>query len=79
MAAPLIKRAVPHTEILIVSSHDNLFFAREAFKAGARGFLSKEDLPMELIVAVRQVHSKRQFVSRVLRALAEPASAQPAC
>jgi DNA-binding NarL/FixJ family response regulator len=70
MAAPLIKKVAPSAEILIVTSHDNLFFVREAFAAGVRGFLIKTDISSDLIPAVRQVHLKRQFVSKKLRAAA---------
>lgn len=70
LAAPLIKKAAPRTEILIVTSHHSLYFVRAAFKAGARGFLSKADIYPELIDAVRQVHAKQQFVGRNSRAAA---------
>jgi len=66
-AVPLIKRVSPGTEILMVTSHDHPFFVKEAFDAGARGFLAKNDLSEELIVAVGDVHSRKRFVSRTLR------------
>lgn len=66
-ATPLIKNVAPKAEILIVTQFDDWFFARQAFSAGARGFLTKTDLTSELILAVRQVHAKRQFVSEGLR------------
>jgi DNA-binding NarL/FixJ family response regulator len=64
LAAPLIKKVAPNTEILVVTSHHSLFFVRAAFKAGARGFLSKEDIYPELVDAVRQVHAKQRFVGK---------------
>jgi two-component system, NarL family, response regulator NreC len=70
MAAPMIRKVAPGAEILIVTSHDNLFFVREAFAAGVRGFLIKTDISSELIAAVRQVYSKQKFVSRKLRTAA---------
>jgi DNA-binding NarL/FixJ family response regulator len=70
MATPLIKKVSPKAEVLIVTSHDNLFFVREAFAAGAQGFLSKSDVSAELISAVRQVHSKKRFVSKNMMAVA---------
>ncbi len=68
MAAPLIKKFAPRTEILMVTNHDNPFFVREAFVVGARGFLIKSDIAQELIRAVRQVYSKKKFVSKNLDA-----------
>jgi DNA-binding NarL/FixJ family response regulator len=66
-ATPLIKNVAPKAEILIVTQFDDWFFARQVFSAGARGFLTKTDLTSELILAVRQVHAKKQFVSEGLR------------
>ncbi|HST11727.1 MAG TPA: response regulator transcription factor [Terriglobales bacterium] len=70
LAAPMIKKAAPRAEILIVTSHHSLYFVRAAFKAGARGFLSKADIHPELIDAVRQVHAKQRFVGRNSRTAA---------
>ena len=69
LAAPLIKKVAPNAEVLFVTSHQDVFFVREAFGAGARGFLSKDDIAAELICAVRQVYSRRKFVSKNLRAV----------
>lgn len=69
-AAPLIKKVAPNTELLFVTAYDNPSFVREAFAAGARGFLSKIDIGYDLVSAIRMVHLKRQFVSRSLTNLA---------
>lgn len=66
-AVPLIKRVSPKAEILMVTSHDHPFFVKEAFDAGARGFLAKSDVSAELIDAVSDVHRRRQFVSKTVR------------
>jgi DNA-binding NarL/FixJ family response regulator len=66
-AAPLIKKAAPQVEILIITSYDSLFAVRAAFSAGARGFLPKAEISAELIAAVTDVYSKRQFISKNLR------------
>ncbi|HXU18522.1 MAG TPA: response regulator transcription factor [Terriglobales bacterium] len=63
-AAPLIKRTAPDAEILFVTQYDNPFFVRQAFAAGARGFLIKSDAGAELLTAVRTVHLKKRFISR---------------
>lgn len=51
-------------EIMILTQYDNLFFVREAFITGAAGFLTKSDVPAELVIAVREVFAKRSFVSK---------------
>jgi DNA-binding NarL/FixJ family response regulator len=63
-AIPLIKKAAPNAEILILTQYDNRFFVHEAFVTGAAGFLAKSDVPAELVIAVREVFAKRSFVSQ---------------
>lgn len=62
-AAPMIRQVAPNAEILMVSQYEDGFFARHAFAAGARGFLTKTHATAELVAAVRQVYSKKRFVS----------------
>ena len=62
-AAPLIIKAAKNTEILIVTNHEQPFVVREAFEAGAQGFLLKSDIAGEMVTAIRQVHQKNRFVS----------------
>jgi DNA-binding NarL/FixJ family response regulator len=62
-ASPLIKKVAPNAEILIVTQYEDQFFARQAFAAGARGYVTKAGASAELITAVKQVYSKKQFLS----------------
>ena len=66
-AISFIKSVAPKTEILMVTQHDNRFFVREAFAAGARGFLNKRDLGTEIIAAVDTVLLKNHFLSTSVR------------
>ena len=68
-ATPLLKRVASQTEILIVTQYHNRFFVREAFAAGARGFLRKSDAGAELVTAVTDVFSKKTFISKSLQPL----------
>jgi len=63
-AIPLIKKVALSAEILILTQYDNLFLVREGFIAGAAGFLTKGDVPTGLVIAVREVFAKRNFVSK---------------
>lgn len=67
-ASPIIKSAAPQAEIMIVTQHASPAFVREAFAVGVRGFLTKSDVGAELATAVTEVFSKREFVSKSLRA-----------
>ena len=66
-ATPLLKNVAPQAEILIVTQYDDRFFVREAFAAGARGFLKKSDAGAELLTAVTDVFSKKRFISKGLQ------------
>ena len=71
-AAPLIKKVAPSAEILIVTGHATPSVLREAFGAGARGFLSKNDIATDLIQAVRAVHSRQRFLSTAVKIKLQP-------
>jgi DNA-binding NarL/FixJ family response regulator len=78
LAAPLIKKAAPKAEILIVTNNESSFFVREALGAGARGFLCKSQLSAELIPAVREVHARKQFISKSLALHDQPGNQREA-
>jgi len=74
-AAPLIKQAAPAAQILMVTQHNSHFFVRAAFAVGVLGFMEKKDAGTELLKAVKDVFSKKTFVSKGLQfALDSPMS-----
>lgn len=76
-AAPLIKQVAPDAEILMVSQYEERFFARHAFAAGARGFLSKTHATAQLVGAVREVYAKKRFLSPLRPSPAEASTENP--
>jgi DNA-binding NarL/FixJ family response regulator len=52
-AAREIRRVHPRTEIVIITGHHNEAYQREAFEAGARGYLFKDCSPPNLMDAIR--------------------------
>jgi DNA-binding NarL/FixJ family response regulator len=66
LAAPLLKKIEPDAEILFVTQYDNPFFVRQAFAAGARGFLTKSDAGAELLTAVPTGFSRLVRIEAVL-------------
>ena len=55
--------AAPELPVLVLSMHDEALFAERALKAGARGYIMKQEAVVGLIDAVRQVLSGRIYLS----------------
>src|SRR5579864_3367365 len=60
-ACRLIRKAVPASEVLIVTQHDSPQMMREALDAGARGYVVKSNAGRDLIAAVEAVSQHRSF------------------
>jgi DNA-binding NarL/FixJ family response regulator len=52
-AIPLIKKAAPHTKVVVVTMHREPAYARRAFSVGADGFVLKHAAAEDLIGAIR--------------------------
>jgi len=66
----LIKRLrsrLPNVKMLVASMHDESLFAERALRAGARGYINKEEAPENVIEAIRQVLSGGVFLSSVVK------------
>jgi len=76
-----VAAASPATRVLILTVHDDVAYLRQAFEAGAAGYLVKEAADVELVQAVRDVAAGKQYVHPSLgAALLAPdaATARPA-
>ncbi len=60
-ATSRIRKALPETEVLIITMHDSEELAREVRRAGARGFLLKTDARRHLVPAVQALAGHRSF------------------
>lgn len=63
-----IKAQYPALPILVVSAHDESIYAEVAFRAGALGYLMKEEALEKIVTAVRRVLSGAVYVSDALAA-----------
>ena len=54
--------------MLVVSTHDEMFYAEIAFRAGALGYLMKGDALDKVVLAIRRVLSGNVYVSEALAA-----------
>jgi two-component system response regulator NreC len=75
-AAPEILAAAPHARILVLSMQDDPSYVRQAFAAGASGYLLKEAADDELVQAVREVAAGNRYVHPALGARLAAAEAE---
>ena len=61
-----IKQLYPKTPVLVLSMHPEDQFAVRVLKAGAAGYLTKENVPEEMVKAVRKVIGGGKYVSSSL-------------
>jgi DNA-binding NarL/FixJ family response regulator len=65
---PALIQAVPEAKILILSMQDDPRYVREAFEAGASGYVLKEAADTEVVSAVRAVAAGERYVHPALGA-----------
>ena len=61
-----IKIRWPELAVLVLSMHDESFYAERALRAGARGYVSKSEVPETVIQAVRRVLGGHIYASENL-------------
>ncbi len=63
-----IKAQYSRLPVLVVSAHDESVYAEVAFRAGALGYLMKQEALEKIIIAIRRVLSSNIYVSEALAA-----------
>jgi DNA-binding NarL/FixJ family response regulator len=77
VAARHILRTAPETAILILSMHAEASYVRTCLEAGARGYILKNALDLEMVDAVKQVAAGKLVLDQRLGSLAQPAGPPP--
>jgi DNA-binding NarL/FixJ family response regulator len=73
-----LKAMHPQVVILAISMHDESLYAERMLRAGASGYITKQQPPEELIKAIRQVLDQRVYVSKEMsESLLRRFSSQP--
>ncbi len=67
----------PATAVLILSMHAESSYVRTCLDAGARGYLLKNAMDLELVETVRRVAGGARVLDRRLSAAAEPEGSRP--
>jgi DNA-binding NarL/FixJ family response regulator len=57
-----LRMASPATQVLVLTAHDDVAYLRKAFDAGACGYLVKDVVDLELVLAIREVAAGHQYV-----------------
>lgn len=75
------KRALPAMKVVVISRHDEVVYAERSLRAGADGFVTKEETPDEVLRCIRLVMDGRRYVSdkialQVTKRLAESPQAR---
>ena len=75
-AIPDLLKESPETKILLLSMQDDAAYVREAFAAGASGYVLKEAADVEVVAAVRDVANGGRYVHPALGARLVTAEAE---
>ena len=67
-ALPQLLKEAPETRVLVLSMQDDPRYVREAFAAGASGYVLKEAVDEEVVSAVREIASGGRYVHPALGA-----------
>jgi DNA-binding NarL/FixJ family response regulator len=62
-----LKAAHPEMLVLIISMHDEVVYAERALKAGARGYVMKQEAASVVLDAIKTVLSGKIYVSAAMR------------
>ena len=65
-ATRMIRRSLPETHILILTQHDSQEIMRQAFNAGARGFVVKSSVAHDLLNAVEAAKRGESFFDQAV-------------
>ena len=67
-AIPKLLEASPASKVLVLSMHDDPRYVRDAFAAGASGYVLKEAADAEVVAAIREVAGGGSYVNPALGA-----------
>jgi DNA-binding NarL/FixJ family response regulator len=69
---------LPEVRVVVLSMHEEVFYAERALRAGARGYVMKRESTGQIVAAIRQVHAGKIYADpALLAALAERIVGRP--
>lgn len=67
-AVRLIKEAVPHSQIVVLSMHDKEAYVHQVFASGALAYVLKASPSSDVLAAIRAAHRGEYFLSSKIKA-----------
>jgi DNA-binding NarL/FixJ family response regulator len=64
-----VAAAHPNLPVLVLSMHDELVHGERAFRAGAKGYLTKQEATEKVIVAIRKILSGEVYLSERMQSV----------
>jgi DNA-binding NarL/FixJ family response regulator len=64
-----VKARFPQTAVIVLSMHDEQYYAERTMRAGARGYVMKGEVTSDIFAAIREVLAGRIYLSRRMREL----------
>ena len=58
-----LRLACPATQVVVLSMHEEIYFVERAFRAGARGYVTKRDSTHRIIEAIRAVLAGKVYAN----------------
>lgn len=58
-----LRRKYPELPVLILSIHPENEYAIRAFRSGAKGYITKQSMPQELVNAIRKIVDGKKYIS----------------
>ncbi len=58
-----LKKDFPRLPILVISMHDESLYAERVLRAGALGYITKQEMTGDVVAAVRQVIGGKRYIS----------------
>jgi DNA-binding NarL/FixJ family response regulator len=77
VASRNILKTCPATAVLVLSMHSDASYVRTCLEAGAKGYLLKNAMDLELVQAVKRVAANEVVLDPRLGSLAAPPEQQP--
>lgn len=63
----ILRSRFPEMQTLVISTHDESLYAERALKAGAKGYIMKQECTEKVLVAIRHILSGEIYLSEKMR------------